>query len=70
MSAKDDADLASEQEEIARLEALHQVHHTFTFRTGSCYNCGEPIPGSFCDVECREDWERRQAYNHKTRSHL
>jgi hypothetical protein len=29
---------------------------------GTCHNCGEPIAPDtiFCDLDCREDYERRQ----------
>lgn len=29
---------------------------------GVCYNCGEALPADhrFCDVDCRDDWEKRQ----------
>ena len=26
---------------------------------GACYNCHESIDTLFCDVDCREDWEKR-----------
>lgn len=29
---------------------------------GTCFNCGDPIPFPlrWCDVDCRDDWERRK----------
>ena len=26
--------------------------------TGTCYNCGEPCEGLFCDEDCRKDYEK------------
>jgi heterodisulfide reductase subunit C len=59
--AKDDADIASEQEQRARDEALWKAgrYSRLQFR-GKCYNCGETCEGAFCDVGCRQDYEREQ----------
>ena len=31
--------------------------------TGQCYNCDAPTPQgrNFCDADCRDDWQKRQA---------
>jgi hypothetical protein len=29
--------------------------------TGLCWNCEEPVTHLFCDPDCRDDYERRQA---------
>ena len=31
--------------------------------TGQCYNCDAPTPHghNFCDADCRDDWQKRQA---------
>lgn len=66
--AKDEADIAAEQEEYARAEAFYRVQQANTFRLGTCYNCDEPTPGeSFCDARCREDYERRQLVERRLR---
>lgn len=65
--AKDDADIASEQEEHFREEALWRVKHTGPQRLmGSCYNCGDPCQGLFCDTACQADYERRRALQQRT----
>jgi hypothetical protein len=61
--AKDDADRASEEEEYNRLEALHKVTQVNRYQLrGLCYFCDEHVDSDllFCDVFCREDYERRQ----------
>ena len=30
-------------------------------RKGTCWNCGEPIKGVFCDKDCEHDYERLKA---------
>lgn len=57
-NAKDEADIAAEQEEIARQEALRQTKEKAKLAAGICHNCFEPTPDAFCDVECRKDWEK------------
>jgi len=29
---------------------------------GTCWNCNDPVPHPrrWCDMDCRDDWERRQ----------
>lgn len=66
--AKDEADIAAEQEEHAREEAFYRVRRANTFRHGTCYNCGEAVPGSFCDADCRRDYEHRREVAAHTRA--
>lgn len=36
--------------------------------TGYCHSCGDPVidyQGRFCDLECRDDWQRVQAAEHR-----
>jgi predicted amidophosphoribosyltransferase len=56
----DEADLAQEQEEMARVEALYQVKRFHSLMDGVCNFCEAPLPDSkhFCDSDCREDFER------------
>lgn len=58
----DDADRATEQEEMARQAALIVRHRVGPVWTGFCLWCGEPTakPRRWCDAECREEWERRE----------
>jgi hypothetical protein len=57
----DEADIASEQEEYARAEAIWRVRRPSKLQPrGRCFNCDDPAPGLFCDVECRRDYEREQ----------
>lgn len=61
--AKDEADIAAEQEELARTEALWQQRRktvAMSRTTGYCNNCDSPTDKTFCDVDCKKDWERRQ----------
>lgn len=60
--AKDDADIAAEQEARFREEALWRAkQHQRLPRRGRCYNCGEPTEGVYCDVQCGKDYERQKA---------
>lgn len=60
--ARDEADIASEQEDYARREAIwHAQRGSRLQHRGRCYNCGEACQSLFCDVECRKDYEREQA---------
>lgn len=56
-------DQASQHEELFRNAALTQRKPEGPPPCGQCYNCGEVLSGNlrFCDAECREDWERREA---------
>jgi len=45
--------------EVALQAAL--THRKPTLKPkGLCYNCDEPIPGIYCDADCREDHEKRE----------
>lgn len=28
-------------------------------KTGKCHNCLEPVQHTFCDNDCKSDWEKR-----------
>lgn len=53
--ANDQADLIRAIEASARAQEGPRP-------TGLCLNCGEPLTpgGRRCDIDCRDDWERRQ----------
>ncbi|WP_065647760.1 hypothetical protein [Pantoea eucrina] len=56
---KDIVDIANERMEVALAAAL--THRKPTLKPkGVCYNCDEPIPGIYCDADCREDHEKRE----------
>jgi hypothetical protein len=60
--AKDDADIAAEQEDRMREEALWRVRKAEALpMRGKCFNCDEPTSGRFCDANCRVDYERQKA---------
>lgn len=51
-------DEATSREEHERGIALKYRKPEPKQNTGRCQNCGDPInKGSFCCIECREDWE-------------
>jgi hypothetical protein len=56
-------DQASFQEEMARAAALANARNKKPLLTPHCicYNCAEPIAIDylFCDVDCRDDWQKR-----------
>ncbi len=59
---KDEADIASEQEQCARNEALWRTQQPSRMQSrGRCYNCDSVCAGLFCDVDCRRDYERERA---------
>lgn len=59
--ARDEADIASEQEDFARREAIWRSTSPARLQhRGRCYNCGEASQSLFCDVDCRRDYEREQ----------
>jgi hypothetical protein len=53
----DDADRASDLEEMQRQEALRR-RKPVRKRDGYCLNCGERSEGAYCNKECGEDAER------------
>jgi hypothetical protein len=69
MASKDDVDIAQEQEEYARQEAMFQFQKHAFLKPGFCHNCAAPTPEQFCDRDCRQDYEHREQVNNKTRSH-
>jgi hypothetical protein len=59
MDIIDQANDLIDQEMAARLSS--RKYNTLA-PTGECYNCGElvDIPRTFCDADCRDDWDRRR----------
>lgn len=62
----DESDLATEREEIARNAALYAVRERAASKPalihiGACHNCDAVVdePLLFCDVDCRDDWQKR-----------
>lgn len=53
----DDAQEAMEIAEQLRQQAAQQFKPV---RTGSCIECDEPTKFTFCSVDCRDSYERRQ----------
>jgi hypothetical protein len=56
------ADTSTEITEIKTANAIAEVQRLAQIKlfpyTGKCYNCEASIPAhSFCDKECREDYE-------------
>ena len=60
----DDADYASEREDIAREQAISAIRRRNDSLPGIgyCYYCGEPLRGvnRFCDAECRDEHQTEQ----------
>jgi len=60
----DDADYASDREDIAREQAIAAVRRRKNELPpiGFCYYCSEPVPAGsrFCDASCRDDHETEQ----------
>jgi predicted nucleic acid-binding Zn ribbon protein len=63
----DDSDRATQQEELARAQAL-EFRRAVPRPTGFCLNCGESLPPGqpFCSAEadgdgCARDWEKARA---------
>ena len=60
----DDADYASDREDIAREQAIAAVRRRSKELApiGFCYYCSEPVPAGsrFCNSECRDDHETEQ----------
>jgi predicted nucleic acid-binding Zn ribbon protein len=60
----DDTDRATESEEKYRDLALAAARNVPTLpTTGRCHYCDASVPpgAHFCDVDCREDYERERA---------
>ena len=66
----DDADRASEREDIARAAALEAVRRRFDSLPplGCCYYCGEALRAGkrFCDSDCRDDYDRQEKMRSRT----
>ena len=60
----DDADRASDREDIARAAAVEAVRARIERHPslGYCYYCGEALRAGkrFCDSGCRDDYERQE----------
>lgn len=60
----DDADRASDREDIARAAAVEAVRARIERlpSLGYCYYCGEALRAGkrFCDSDCRDDYERQE----------
>lgn len=57
----DDIDRAQEREQQDRAIALSAARNAPTLpSTGACHWCDASVPegAHFCDVDCRQDWER------------
>lgn len=55
----DDSDLATAQEEVARMAALSRRKESTIYINGQCWNCENPTDGLFCDQYCRDDHIKR-----------
>ncbi|EBV5493267.1 TPA: hypothetical protein ACF67X_004321 [Salmonella enterica] len=61
----DEADIASEVEQLRTDAALSNRERHALPETGYCHNCGERIStGLFCDADCRDDYEKRERFRH------
>lgn len=59
----DEADIAGDIER-ERLDVLilNRTRHPLP-EAGHCYNYGDSVPcGLFCDVDCRDDYEKRERF--------
>ena len=56
----DDSDLATAQEEVARMAALAVRKPEPQLESGRCSYCGEETTGRWCDIFCRDDWAKQQ----------
>lgn len=57
----DDIDRAQEREMLDRDLAIAAARRAALPATGHCYNCEASVPPgvSFCDADCRADYERQ-----------
>lgn len=66
----DDADRASDREDIARAAAVEAVRARIERlpSLGYCYYCGEALRAGkrFCDSDCRDDYERQEKMRSRT----
>jgi len=56
----DVSDQGTQQEEFARAAALSHREPVALFLTGRCGYCEEHTGGLFCNIDCRNDWQREQ----------
>ncbi len=68
LNRPDQSDRASAMEELRRRAALEARKPEAGAATGYCFNCDARLaPGlRWCDVHCRDDWERAQRSSPKT----
>lgn len=62
--AVDESDQATEQEMMATAWAIKAAQakvNSGPQPTGNCLHCGEPVENRWCDADCRDDWEKRNA---------
>lgn len=59
----DDIDRAQEQTEKILAANIAAVQHDTLPAVGDCYNCGASVLDGhrFCDVDCRDDYEKQLA---------
>ena len=62
----DFADVAAEREQLdtaLAIAAARRPSSTDPVPCGACHNCLEPVEAghSFCDADCRDDWQARKA---------
>ncbi len=55
----DDSDLATAQEEVARMAALAVRKPEPQLESGRCSYCGEVTHGRWCNADCASDWKRQ-----------
>lgn len=62
---QDDFDRASDLEQHDRDEAIKYIrdHQKPIKSNGSCLNCQSPSIKRFCDIDCRNDYEKRHYEN-------
>jgi hypothetical protein len=63
----DEADIADERIAIEMRRLLQLRRRAGPQPTGRCLWCGEPVrpPLRWCDVSCRDDWERAHERIHR-----
>ena len=60
----DNADAAQESIDLSIKASLSNRSTKQLAFTGQCYNCREPlVEARFCDADCRDDHEKREAFN-------